>query len=572
MYRQIIRKIRRNFQPRRRSQSKYQDINPEDIFLDSTNLPGFETERLEGRMQEPLGKRTFLIMKAVLTLIVLALVSKLWVLGIARGPLYAEISENNRLEQTLIFSNRGVIFDRNMEELATNDIKDEESDFATRLYTPDKGLSHVVGFMNYPLSDSSGIYYEENYRGRAGIESASNDVLNGENGLKLKEIDVFGEVISESVIRPPSDGESIVLSIDAGINKTLYNAIKTLAQDKGFVGGSAVILDVETGEVLAMTSFPEFDQNVLTSGKNRSAINSLINDSSKPFLNRAIGGLYPPGSTLKPIIALAALNENIISPEKEILSTGSITVPNPYDPDSPSIFKDWKEHGWTDMREAIAVSSDTYFYTIGGGYEDQKGLGITLLDKYFQDFGLTEKTGIELPGEVSGVIPTPEWKKENFGGDIWRLGDTYITSIGQYGTQITPLNAARFASAIANGGKILKLSLILDGKESPVQRVIDSSEENWKIVREGMRAAVTYGTSVGLNVSYVHVAAKTGTAEIGSAKRYVHSWSIGFFPFENPKYSWAIVMERGPSSNTLGATSVVRNLLDWMSSNAPEYF
>ncbi|OHA90483.1 MAG: hypothetical protein A2665_00910 [Candidatus Zambryskibacteria bacterium RIFCSPHIGHO2_01_FULL_46_30] len=563
MFKRFLRKIKKR---------QYQDINPEDIFIDATNLPGFEEHRFEGRMEKPMGWETFFILKIVLAVIILALVSKLWVLGIKQGPTYAQISENNRLEQTLIFANRGVIYDRNKRELATNAIKEGENNFARRLYLPFKGMAHVVGYLKYPLSDEKGVYYEENYRGRDGVERAYDALLTGVNGLKLKETNVFGEVISESVIKRPQDGNPVVLSIDARLTEVIFEAIKSLAEDRGFVGGAAVLMDVRTGEVLALTSFPEYDQNILTEGADREVINFLTSDSSKYFLNRAIGGLYTPGSILKPIIALAALNEKLISPAKKILSTGSITVPNAYDPSKPSVFKDWKAHGWTDMREALAVSSDTYFYSIGGGYGDQQGLGITLLDKYFQLFGLTEKTGIELLGEVEGVIPTPDWKKQKFNGDLWRLGDTYITAIGQYGTQITPLDAARFVSAIANGGELLTPSLLLGGNPDQVKRVIAFSDEDWKIVREGMRAGVTYGTSVGLNVLYVEAAAKTGTAEVGPAKRYVHSWSVGFFPFESPRYAWAVVMEKGPSSNGAGATSVVRRLFDWMAINTPEYF
>ena len=551
---------------------KYQDINPEDIFLDSTNLPGFEEHRFEGRIERPMGRETFLILKIVLGVVVLALISRLWVLEINLGSTYVQISENNRLERTLIFANRGVIYDRGMRELATNAVKDENSDFAGRLYAPIKGLAHVVGYLKYPLSDRSGAYYEEYYNGRDGVERSYDYLLQGQNGLKLRETNVLGEVTSESVVEKAIDGNPIVLSIDARLTEVLYEAIESLAKDRGFLGGAAVLLDVRTGEIVALTSFPGYDQNMLTAGRDQVALNLLINNPSKPFLNRAIGGLYTPGSILKPIIALAALNEKLISPTKQILSTGSITVKNPYDPSKPSIFKDWKAHGWTDMREALAVSSDTYFYSIGGGFGDQKGLGITALDRYFQLFALTEKTGIELLGEVEGVIPTPEWKKEKFGGEIWRLGDTYITAIGQYGTQITPLNAVRFISAIANGGNVLRPSLLLGGNPEPVERTIQFSDENWKVVREGMREGVTHGTSVGLNVPYVKAAAKTGTAEVGSGKLFVHSWSVGFFPFENPKYAWAVVMEKGPSSNTLGATSVVRRLFDWMSVNTPEYF
>ncbi|MDO8471251.1 MAG: penicillin-binding transpeptidase domain-containing protein [bacterium] len=551
---------------------KYQDINPEDIFLDSTNLPGFEEHRFEGRIERPMGKETFLILKIVLGVVVLALISRLWVLEINLGSTYTQISENNRLERTLIFANRGVIYDRDMRELATNAVKDENSDFAGRLYAPIKGLAHVVGYLKYPLSDRSGVYYEEYYNGRDGVERSYDYLLQGQNGLKLRETDVLGEVTSESVVEKAIDGNPIILSLDARLAEVLYEAIESLAKDRGFLGGAAVLLDVRSGEIIALTSFPEYDQNMLTAGADQNAINLLISNPSKPFLNRVIGGLYTPGSILKPIIALAALNEHLISPTKKILSTGSITVKNPYDPSKPSVFKDWKAHGWTDMREALAVSSDTYFYSIGGGFGDQKGLGITALDRYFQLFALTEKTGVELLGEVKGVIPTPEWKKEKFGGEIWRLGDTYITAIGQYGTQITPLNAVRFISAIANGGKLLTPSLLLGGNSEQVKPIIEFSDEDWKIVREGMRVSVTHGTSVGLNVPYVKAAAKTGTAEIGSGKLYVHSWSVGFFPFENPKYAWAVVMEKGPSSNTLGATSVVRQLFDWMSVNAPEYF
>lgn len=572
MFKTFFRKVKKRLNSSQLVGKKYQDINPEDIFIDSTNLPGFEEHRFEGRIERPMGPTTFTVIKIALAIMVLVLISKLWILDIKQGSLYAQMSENNRLERTLIFANRGLIYDRNMIELATNAVKDSTSDFAGRLYPPIKGLAHVVGYLKYPLSDRAGVYYEEYYHGRDGVERFYDDLLRGKNGLKLKETDVSGKIISESVIRKPVDGNSIVLSIDARLTEILYKAIGSLAGDRGFVGGTAVIMDIRTGEILALTSFPEYDQNLLTAGSDQTAINLLLNNTSKPFLNRAISGLYTPGSILKPIIALAALDEGIISPDKKILSTGSITVKNPYDPSKPSVFKDWKAHGWTDMREAIAVSSDTYFYSLGGGFGDQKGLGIRALDKYFQLFALTEKTGIELWGESEGVIPTPEWKKEKFNGEIWRLGDTYITAIGQYGTQITPINAARFVSAIANGGKILTPSILLDGNAVSVERTIEFKDEDWRIVREGMRAAVTYGTAVGLNVPYVKAAAKTGTAEIGSAKLLVNSWSIGFFPFDNPKYAWAVVMERGPSSNTLGATSVVRQLFDWMAINTPEYF
>lgn len=551
---------------------KYGDINPEDIFLDSANLPGFDEHTLQGRLERPMGSKTFTGVKVLLGCIVLLLVGKLWLLSIWDGEAYAQISENNRLEQTLVFANRGAIHDRHGLELAGNAIKTDVLGFAARQYAPIKGLAHLVGYVKYPLADKTGFYYEKEYRARDGVELSYDKVLRGVNGEKLVETDVKGNVTSESVVEKPVDGQTVTLSVDARVNEVLFKAIESLARGSRFVGGAGVIMDVETGEILALTSYPEYDQNALTTGLNQSAFNTLINDSGKPFLNRVVGGLYTPGSIVKPIVALGALREGIINPEKEILSTGSISVPNPYDPAHPSIFRDWKAHGWTDMKEALAVSSDTYFYSIGGGFGGQAGLGITLIDKYFDLFGLEEETSIPLVGEVSGIVPTPEWKKEKFNGDIWRLGDTYITAIGQYGTQVTPINAVRFTAAVANGGKLLRPTLLLGGEGDPVVRRIDLPKKDFDIVREGMREGVEYGTSIGLNVPYVTAGAKTGTAEIGSGKSYVHSWTAGFFPFEHPRYAWAVIMEKGPATNMVGASTVMRQVFDWMQENEPEYF
>lgn len=558
------------------SRKRYDDINPEDIFLDSTNLPGFDEYSLEGRIEKPVEERTFLFVKLVLLLLILGLGVRLGVLEIHRGELYTQISENNRLEHTLVFANRGVIYDRNMFELASNAVKSGENDFASRIYADVEGVAHVVGYLKYPSKDSRGYYYDIEYHGRDGVERVYDEQIAGHNGIKLTETDVAGKVTSESVIEPPQDGLPLVLSLDAHVTEVLYKTIASLAESSGFVGGAGAIVDVETGEVLALTSYPEYNSNLLTSGGDDHAINKMLNDPAKPFLNRAISGLYAPGSIVKPIIALGALNEGLISPNKEIFSSGSISVPNPYDPTKPSIFKDWKAHGWTAMKEALAVSSDTYFYAVGGGYGDQKGLGIANIDKYLSLFGIGDKTGISLLGEASGVIPTPEWKKKTFDGDIWRLGDTYITSIGQYGTQMTPLEAVRFVSAIANGGKLLQFSILsrehsFEKPEDPVIRIIDLVSGSWDVVRGGMREAVTYGSAVGLNFPYVEVAAKTGTAEVGSVKKYVNSWSVGFFPYENPKYAFAVVMERGPSTNTTGATYVMSRVIDWIHIYAPEY-
>ena len=553
---------------------KYKDIDPEDIFLDSTNLPGFDEHSFEGRIERPIENRTFLFIKFMFLFVVILLSARLWNLQISEGKEYTKISENNRLNHALIFSNRGVILDRNQVELATNAIKGEGDDFAYRVYGPIKGLAHVLGYIKYPQKDAKGFYYDEEYKGQAGVEMVYNDLLSGKNGIKLTETDALGNITSESVIQKPVDGEILKLSLDAKLTEALYTTMEAFAKERGYTGGGGVIMDVRTGEILALTSYPEYDPNVITAGEDKEKLRKLFNDPGTPFLDRVTSGLYTPGSIVKPIVAIGALSENIISPEKSILSTGALTLPNPYDPKKPSVFKDWKAHGWVDMRRALAVSSDVYFYVVGGGFEDQKGLGISKIDQYFKMFGMEEPTGIDLPGEKSGVIATPEWKLKNFNDD-WRLGDTYITAIGQYGTQVTALEVVRWVAAIANGGKLLVPTVRFGGlpEDQRVYRQINLPLKDWQIIREGMRQGVqTGGTAAGLNIPSVSVAAKTGTAELGVSKELVNSWSTGFFPYENPHYAFAILMEKGSRYNTVGATGVMRQLLDWMTLYAPNYF
>ena len=175
--------------------------------------------------------------------------------------------------------------------------------------------------------------------------------------------------------------------------------------------------------------------------------------------------------------------------------------------------------------------------------------------------------------EATGVIPDPAWKEKNFNGEMWRVGDTYNTAIGQYGVQITPIQAVVALSAIANGGTLLTPSILFTSTSTIAKGTkVPIDQGNFKVVQEGMRQGVTEGgTAAGLNTSGVDVAGKTGTAELGTRKQFVNSWVIGFFPYEKPKYAFAVVMEKGPVKNLLGGTYVMRTLLDWMAVNTPEY-
>jgi penicillin-binding protein 2 len=223
------------------------------------------------------------------------------------------------------------------------------------------------------------------------------------------------------------------------------------------------------------------------------------------------------------------------------------------------------------MRQAIAVSSDVYFYTIGGGYKDQAGLGISLIDAYLQKFGFGGLMPDSFAQGKAGTIPTPEWKKKTF-NEAWYLGDTYHTSIGQYGFQVTLMQIIRAVSAIADSGTLLVPTIIKD--DGPhVEKTIDGiSESSYEVVREGMRLGVTDGSVTALNVPYVKIAAKSGTAELGVSKDHVNSWITGFWPYDNPKYAFAVMLEKGSVHNLIGAAAAMRGQLDWMHANKPEYF
>jgi len=546
-------------------------VEPDEIFLDSKNLANFDRQQFEGRIEKTIPKRTILALGVLFTLFIGLFGGRLMYLQIGKGEAYFEWSQNNVLEKVIIFADRGIIYDRNKVELAWNR-KEGEGAVPIRAYiTP--GFSHLLGYVSYPTQDKSGNYWQGEFQGLDGLEKQYNDHLTGENGAKIIETDARGKTYSENIVSAPRGGADLLTTIDARLQKELFGLIKNLAGSNSFTGGAGVIMDVRGGEIITATSFPEYNSEILSLGKDRETINNYLTDKRKIFLDRSLSGLYTPGSIVKPFFALAALAEGTIDPFKEILSTGSIAIPNPYFPGKETIFKDWRVNGWTNMMEALAVSSDIYFYEIGGGFEGQKGLGIAKLEEYAKFFGLDKKTGIDLPDEKSGVIPSPEWKLINFNGDPWRVGDTYNTAIGQYGFQVTPLAMVRAISAIANRGTLLTPHLLLndEGKEKQIF-TINLSREFFEVVQKGMREAVTYGTAAGLNVPYVAVAAKTGTAQVGISKNKVNSWIVGFFPYQNPRYAFAVLMESGPASGGVGATSVMRQLFDWMSLNAPEYF
>ncbi len=544
-----------------------QSLDFENIFLDASNLGDFDTEQLEGRVEKPVAPKALIAVGLLFILAVCAFVYQTFTLQITKGEHLAAVAQENRLAHSLVFAQRGVLYDRTGTELAWN----EEGDaYARRVYSTLSGLGHVLGYVRYPKADAHGLWWRTEYTGVSGAELLFNDTLGGINGKQIVEVDALGEIKQWHLVEQPQGGSSVVLSIDAAVQNKLYEVLSRHAYTQGFVGGGSVIMDVQTGEILALTSFPEFSSQVMTDGV-EDVIAQYTTDSRKPFLDRVVSGVYTPGSIVKPFFAVAALTEAIISPEKSIFSPGYISIPNPYNPDQPTIMKDWKAHGWTDMRKALEVSADVYFYSIGGGYQDQKGLGITKLDTYAKRFGLGEVTGIPLPGEAEGLIPTPEWKASVFEGDEWRLGDTYNTSIGQYGFQVTPIQMVRATAALANNGYLLTPQLL--ASSTPQQSDIKLSTAHLAIVREGMEQAVhgSDGTARALAVPGITLAGKTGTAEVGSRKQYMNSWVIGFWPAENPRYAFATVLERAPAGTLSGAAPGMRAFFEWLVVEHPEY-
>lgn len=548
---------------------RYRDpeLNPDDIFLDASNLPEFNQNSLEGRLEQPISRSTYLGLAIVAFLIFGALVAQAANLEIMKGSTYASQSERNRLRPEVLFAQRGAILDRNGTPLVSN-VESEDGSIKRTYASP--GFAHLLGYVSYPKKDSSGHYYDTLITGLAGVESAFNEQLSGENGTLLIEEDALGHVQSQGSVKPSKNGAPVTLSIDARAQRALFDAIKETADSVPYQGGAGLLMDVNTGEVIALVSYPEYDPNVLSSGGPSDVIASYATDSRQPYLDRPVNGLYTPGSIVKPLEAAGALTDGIITPETTIVSTGQISIPNPYDPAHPSIFKDWKALGSLDLRHAIAWSSDVYFYSVGGGFGAVKGLGIDRLDYWFKAFGLTTETGIELAGEKSGFIPTPAWKEETL-NEPWRIGDTYHTAIGQYAVQVTPLEAARAIAAVANGGKLVKPTLIKDAPLAGQSIPVDASA--LQVVREGMRIGATEGTSVGLNdLSFVHIAGKTGTAQLGFHNEFYNTWAVGFFPYEHPKYVYTVVMEKGPAGTSIGGIYVMHRFLQALHASAPEFF
>jgi len=420
-------------------------------------------------------------------------------------------------------------------------------------------LSHLVGYVG--LVDSEDLNTDKNLVlndiiGRSGIELFYDDILRGENGAVSIFKNATGDISNIERTKEPIPGDKLETTIDLEFQEYFHNRMIQGLASLERTSGAGIAINPQNGEILALISLPSFDAN---------NVSDYLVDKNRPLFNRTISGLYSPGSTIKPIHAIAALNENIITPEKQIFSAGYIELPNPYNPDNPSRFVDWKPHGWVDVHSALARSSNVYFYEVGGGFEDITGLGIKRLREYWKLFGLDKKTGIDLPGENSGLLPSPE-KKEEQTGSFWRVGDTYNVSIGQGDLQITPIELINFISLIANNGIAYKPHI---KKTEDSEELINISYLNDSIRESqiGMEDAVTksYGTANSLNDLDVSVAAKTGSAQTtGNTK--TNAFIVGYAPTDNPEIAVLVLIEDA-REGSLNAVPIARDVFRWYHEN-----
>ena len=453
----------------------------------------------------------------------------------------------------------------------TNDI--------SRFYPEGPAFSTVLGYTGKISKEelkTKENYYPFDVIGKAGLELYYEDYLRGKNGEHLKEVNAKNEIIHDLGIKEPQPGSDLHLTLDADFQKYFYERLNQAISDLGISKAAGLALNPQTGEVLALVSLPSYDNNILVAGRPKKEVEQILNDKNQPFFNRIISGLYAPGSTIKPLVALAALEEKIISPDKKLSDeNGQLVVENPYHPEAPSIFRDWKVHGMLNLTEAIAQSCNVYFYKIGGGYKDQKGLGIDLLKKYWQLFGLDQTRGLDLPGEKSGILPDPQWISQNRKNDpVWRIGDTYNVSIGQGDLALTPLEIATYFEGLISG-QIFKpylVKMVTDSqnrilKENNPEALIklNVSPDNLAIVRLGMRKVVTEGSAKMLLDLPLPAAGKTGTPQIFGGKK-INAFFVSYLPADNPQLLVLVLLEE-PKEGSVVAIPVVYDVFKWYIEN-----
>ncbi|MBD3311726.1 MAG: penicillin-binding protein 2 [Candidatus Magasanikbacteria bacterium] len=637
---------------------KYKNNWVEGSF-DLKNLSGMKPEGLKKNkyLGSSLTETRIFLFTLFLLLFFFGLLGRVFYLQIIKGSDYRSMAEDNRQRIIPIASERGLIYDRNLVQLAknipnfsialmpqylprdkekrelvidrladitgesSNEIKDifnrygsyshesiiirEDIDYETalkiliknsdlpgihikrgskRLYLNDfdnydlyytsssraTSLAHILGYQGKlspqeleELYDNG--YLPSDYIGKTGVEKTYESVLRGIYGRERVEVDAWGKERSEISQEAPIPGSHLILSIDIEVQKKLEQILKSTLTENEKTRASAIALDPRSGEIIALVSLPGFDNNDFSGGIDVSKYQQYLKNEDKPLFNRAIAGTYPSGSTIKPAIAAAALQEGIINSVTSFLSTGGINV-------GPWFFPDWLSggHGSTNVRKSLAWSVNTFYYYIGGGYKDFAGLGVKRIKEYLSLFGFGTKLGIDLPGEEPGFLPSKEWKEEKK-GERWYVGDTYNLSIGQGDLLVTPLQIANMTATVANGGTLYKPRIVRattnpltkETKYTHPEVIRDTfiSEENINTIRWGMKDCVDHGTCQILKGLPISIAGKTGTAQWSNSAD-THAWFTSFAPFYNPEIVITVLIEEGGEGGIV-AIPVAREFYQW---------
>lgn len=580
-------------------------LDVDEIFFDAHV---WRKDNWGDKLERPLWEKTFIVSFFIFLFFLSFLFLRVINLSALNYKFYASLADNNYKRFQYNLAPRGIIYDRFNEQLvfnipsldlvlAPNEFPAERSkqeaifeelvkiiDFekpnpavllarsAEPILLKENINVEAALFLENKINSFPGIKIEKNFRrqykdgpifshligytgksnaidviGKDGIESFYDEVLRGQNGKRELEVNAFGKTKGDILLSDFKKGNDLALTINAKLQIKLYESLKNHLVNQG---GAAVALDPRNGEILSLVSLPSFDNNAL----------SFLNDSLHPFFNRAISGEYPAGSTIKPFIAAAALQEKIIQENSVILDKGAIYIHNQYNPEIVYTYSSYAPLGLLNIKQALAYSSNVFFYTLGGGYESFAGLGIDKIYQYLKLFYFNSKTGIDLNGEARGLLPTPLWK-ERVKKEPWVTGDTYNVSVGQGDSTTTPLQLLSAFSALINGGVIFQPHLL---KNNPVHilRTNFIDNKNLNIVKDGLRDSVLYGTSKALNTLPITAGGKTGTAQRGNNLNDLYAWSLSFAPFNNPEIAIVVLVEGGKGGST-NAVPVAKEVLEW---------
>lgn len=491
--------------------------------------------------------------------------------GIDKERLKGDIVKNKQSYQSVLIAGNlkkedALILEEKMKNI--RGVKLEKS--AIRNYVDSRYYSHIIGYsgkINEKELEENPGYLLNDSIGKNGLELYYEKDLRGTYGEQYVEVDSFGKEIGVMNKKEPVSGNNLVLNVDSGLQEKAYDLIEETIKEVKVDAGSIVVMDPKSGAVLAMVSYPSYDNNLFAGGISIAEYDKLRFDKASPLLNRAVSGEYPPGSTFKLMMSAAALEEKVISPTRVIEDRGAIYV-------GSTPFVGWGVLGPVDLVQAISKSSNIYFYEVGGGYGDIKGLGIDKIKKYAELFGFGNALGVDLTGEKPGLMPDEQWKLK-VKKEKWYIGDTYHVSIGQGDVLATPLQIASYVSVIANGGKLYRPQVVdrivsSDGSvvkdiEPELLRQRFVTPENIEWVQKGMRENVVSGSGRELADLPFKVAGKTGTAQYAGNKK-THAWYVAYAPYEDPEIVLAVIVEGGGEGHST-SVPIAKELLKWYFEN-----